>query len=44
MAVDWTDMGSVGITVQRRILAHKLFRAMLPYSNWERGARTLHAG
>jgi len=35
LAVDWTDMGSVGVTVEGKILAHKLFHAVLPYSNWE---------
>jgi transposase len=35
LAVDWTDMGGVGVTVEGKILAHKLFHAVLPYSNWE---------
>ena len=35
LAVDWTDMGPVGITIQGKALAHKLFHAVLPYSNWE---------
>ena len=39
LAVDWTDMGSVGITLQGRALAHKLFHAVLPYSNWEWAVR-----
>jgi len=40
LAVDWTDMGGLGITVQGRPLAHKLFHAVLPYSNWEWAVRT----
>lgn len=39
LAVDWTDMGSLGITIQGRALAHKLFHAVLPYSNWEWAVR-----
>jgi transposase len=39
LAVDWTDMGSVGITIQGKVLAHKLFHAVLPYSNWEWAVR-----
>ena len=39
LAVDWTDMGSVGITIQGTALAHKLFHAVLPYSNWEWAVR-----
>lgn len=39
LAVDWTDMGGVGITIQGRPLAHKLFHAVLPYSNWEWAVR-----
>lgn len=39
LAVDWTDMGSVGITIQGKLLAHKLFHAVLPYSNWEWAVR-----
>ncbi len=39
LAVDWTDMGGVGITIQGKVLAHKLFHAVLPYSNWEWAVR-----
>ena len=39
LAVDWTDMGGVGITVQGKVLKHKLFHAVLPYSNWEWATR-----
>lgn len=39
LAVDWTDMGAVGITIQGKALAHKLFHAVLPYSNWEWAVR-----
>ena len=35
LAVDWTDMGAVGVRVEGKILTHKLFHAVLPYSNWE---------
>ncbi len=40
LAVDWTDMGSVGITIQGKLLAHKLFHAVLPYSHWEWAVRS----
>jgi len=39
LAVDWTDMGELGITIQGKTLAHKLFHAVLPYSNWEWAVR-----
>ncbi|MEI7910613.1 MAG: hypothetical protein WCK77_13330 [Verrucomicrobiota bacterium] len=39
LAVDWTDMGSVGISIEGKALAHKLFHAVLPYSNWEWAVR-----
>ena len=39
LAVDWTDMGGVGITIEGKALAHKLFHAVLPYSNWEWAVR-----
>ena len=39
LAVDWTDMGAVGITIQGKAFAHKLFHAVLPYSNWEWAVR-----
>lgn len=39
LAVDWTDMGELGITIQGKALAHKLFHAVLPYSNWEWAVR-----
>lgn len=39
LAVDWTDMNGLGITIQGRALAHKLFHAVLPFSNWEWAVR-----
>jgi transposase len=39
LAMDWTDMGSVGVTIGGRALKHKLFHAVLPYSNWEWAVR-----
>lgn len=39
LAVDWTDMGCLGITIQGKAFAHKLFHAVLPYSNWEWAVR-----
>lgn len=39
LAMDWTDMNSVGITIDGRALKHKLFHAVLPYSNWEWAVR-----
>lgn len=39
LAIDWTDMGPVGITIGGRALKHKLFHAVLPYSNWEWAVR-----
>lgn len=39
LAVDWTDMGGVCITIEGKIFAHKLFHAVLPYSNWEWAVR-----
>ena len=39
LAVDWTEMGSLWITIQGKALAHKLFHAVLPYSNWEWAVR-----
>jgi len=39
LAMDWTDMGSLGITIGGRALKHKLFHAVLPYSNWEWAVR-----
>jgi transposase len=39
LAMDWTDMNSVGITIGGRALKHKLFHAVLPYSNWEWAVR-----
>jgi hypothetical protein len=32
-------MGGLGITIQGRALVHKLFHAVLPYSNWEWAVR-----
>ena len=39
LAVDWTDMGGMGISIQGKFFAHKLFHAVLPYSNWEWAVR-----
>ena len=39
LAVDWTDMGKLAITVQGRSLEHKLFHAVLPHSNWQWAVR-----
>jgi len=39
LAVDWTDMNALGITIQGRALDHKLFHAVLPYSNWQWASR-----
>jgi len=39
LAVDWTDMGGLGITIQGKAFAHKLFHAVLPFSNWEWAVR-----
>ena len=39
LAVDWTDMGDLGIMIEGKELAHKLFHAVLPYSNWEWAVR-----
>lgn len=39
LAVDWTDMGGLGIMIEGKILAHRLFHAVLPYSNWEWAVR-----
>ena len=39
LAMDWTDMGGLGITIQGRALKHKLFHAVLPFSNWEWAVR-----
>jgi len=39
LAVDWTDMGSVGITLRGKPFRHLLFHAVLPYSNWEWAVR-----
>lgn len=39
LAIDWTDMNSAGITIGGRALKHKLFHAVLPYSNWEWAVR-----
>jgi len=35
VAIDWTDMKKLGITIQGQPFAHKLFHAVLPYSNWQ---------
>jgi transposase len=40
LAVDWTDAKSLHITIQGKPLEHKLFHAVLPYSNWEWAVRS----
>lgn len=39
LAVDWTDMASLHISLQGKPYAHKLFHAVLPFSNWEWATR-----
>jgi transposase len=39
LAVDWTEMKKLAITIQGRPFEHKLFHAVLPYSNWEWAVR-----
>jgi len=39
LAVDWTDMGELGIMIEGKAFEHKLFHAVLPYSNWEWAVR-----
>jgi transposase len=39
LAVDWTDMKALCISIEGRVLDHKLFHAVLPYSNWEWAVR-----
>ncbi len=39
VAVDWTEMKSLGITIAGRPYDHKLFHAVLPFSNWEWAVR-----
>jgi transposase len=39
LAVDWTQMNGLGIMIEGKALAHKLFHAVLPYSNWEWAVR-----
>jgi len=39
LAIDWTDMNPLGITIQGKTFEHKLFHAVLPYSNWEWAVR-----
>jgi transposase len=39
LAVDWTEMGGLGVMIEGKVLAHKLFHAVLPYSNWEWAVR-----
>ena len=34
---DFTDMGALGVTLQRAPFAHLLYHFVLPYSNWETG-------
>lgn len=39
LAVDWTDMRKLGVTVAGQKLEHLMFHAVLPYSNWEWAVR-----
>ena len=39
LAIDWTDMNQLKITIAGRALNHKLFHAVLPFSNWEWAVR-----
>ena len=39
LALDWTDMRKLGVTVAGQKLEHLLFHAVLPYSNWEWAVR-----
>ena len=39
LAVDWTVMDSLGVMIEGKVLAHKLFHGVLPYSNWEWAVR-----
>jgi len=39
LAIDWTDMNKLNITIQGRAFEHKLFHAVLPFSNWEWAVR-----
>jgi transposase len=39
LAIDWTDMNQLNITIQGQAYPHKLFHAVLPYSNWEWAVR-----
>ena len=40
LAVDWTDMRKLGVTVAGQKLEHLMFHAVLPYSNWEWAVRS----
>lgn len=35
LAVDWTDMRDLGVSICGVKLAHLMFHAVLPYSNWQ---------
>lgn len=39
LAIDWTEMNQLNITIQGQPFPHKLFHAVLPYSNWEWAVR-----
>ena len=39
LAIDWTEMSQLAITIQGKPFPHKLFHAVLPYSNWEWAVR-----
>lgn len=39
LAMDWTEMNQLNITIQGQPFPHKLFHAVLPYSNWEWAVR-----
>ena len=40
LAVDWTDMRDLGVSVCGTKLDHLLFHAVLPYSNWQWAVRS----
>lgn len=40
LAVDWTDMRDLGVSICGVKLDHLMFHAVLPYSNWQWAARS----
>lgn len=40
LAVDWTDMRELGVSVCGMKLEHLMFHAVLPYSNWQWAVRS----